>query len=159
MGPKWVPKLVPNGFQNGPQNGSQNGPKMGPKMVRCWSKKGPLFDAFFDRFYNKFDVVFRWLLSLFLLLSVSFLFPFFSFPLFSVWLFPLTSVPFSSHAFFVCFSFPFRLIGKSMTINEKHFKMKSATEQVQKARNGYVSSCEAAKRGGEAAEVAPRAGL
>ena len=114
---------------------------------------------FWDHFYNKFDVVFRWLLSLFLLLSVSFLFPFFSFPLFSVRFFPLTSVPFSSHAFFVCFSFPFCLIGKSMTINEKHFKTKSETEQVQKARNGYVSSCEAAKRGGEAAEVAPKGKL
>ena len=31
-----------------------------------------------------------------------------------------------------------------------NFTMKSETEQVQKARNGYVSSCEAAKRGGEA---------
>ena len=37
--------------------------------------------------------------------------------------------------------------------------MKSETEQVQKARNGYVSSCEAAKRGGEAAEVAPKGRL
>ena len=52
---------------------------MGPKMVRFGSKKGPLFDAFFDRFYNKIDVVFQWLLSLFLLLSVSFLVLFFSF--------------------------------------------------------------------------------
>ena len=37
--------------------------------------------------------------------------------------------------------------------------MKAETEQVQKARNGYVSSCEAAKRGGEAAEVAPKGRL
>ena len=40
-----------------------------------------------------------------------------------------------------------------------HLKMKSEAEQVQKARNGYVSSCEAAKRGGEAAEVAPKGRL
>ena len=37
--------------------------------------------------------------------------------------------------------------------------MKSETERVQKARNCYVSSCEAAKRGGEAAEVAPKGRL
>ena len=61
--------------------------------------------------------------------------------------------------FLFCFSFLFCLIRQSTTINEKHFKMKSATEQVQKARNGYVSSCEAAKRGGEAAEVAPKGRL
>ena len=61
--------------------------------------------------------------------------------------------------FLFCFSFLFCLIRQSTTINEKHFKMKSATEQVQKARNCYVSSCEAAKRGGEAAEVAPKGRL
>ena len=49
----------------------------------------------------------------------SFLFPFFSFLLFSVWHFPLTSVPFSSHPFFVCFSFPFCLIRKSLKIRGK----------------------------------------
>ena len=113
--------------------------------------------------------------------SFSFLFPSLSFSFHFLCFFPFTfrafsfaylnhlfalifsiCVPFLLFFFYVflfCFSFLFCLIRQSTTINEKHFKMKSATEHVQKARNCDVSSCEAAKRGGEAAEVAPRAGL
>ena len=142
-----------------PKMGPKMNPKMGPKMDPKWDPKWSDVGVKRDHCSMPFLIVFIINLMLFpggsSPCSFSFLFTSLSFLFISCVSFLLIFVPFPLHSdtylnhlfalifsicvpfllfffsvFLFCFSFLFCLIRQSTTINEKHFKMKSATEQV-----------------------------